>query len=51
MSYTTDLAIELQVTGTNAGTWGQITNIAGGAQTTALCNDAKCVRYSKKCCS
>jgi hypothetical protein len=26
MSYTTDLAIELQVTGTNAGTWGQITN-------------------------
>jgi hypothetical protein len=26
MSYTTDLAIELQVTGTNAGTWGAITN-------------------------
>jgi hypothetical protein len=24
MSYTTDLAIELQVTGTNAGTWGAI---------------------------
>ena len=26
MSYTTDLAIELMVTGTNAGTWGQVTN-------------------------